>query len=223
MTRITTILAALGTAALAPAAPAPKIAGRAYLDLQPLATHKLAEDSASGLAGNNLADMPKGEREFGGVKFQVADGYLQLGSPMFKQERPEKVEGIKVGRAFARLNILHATGYGTAPEGAARYIADGTVIAEYRVHYDGGDTATIEVVYGKDVRDFWFDKDSKDVTRGKVAWEGDSDAAKRANKRVRLYLTSWDNPKPGKKVIGIDYLRSKDTPAAPFCVALTVE
>jgi hypothetical protein len=223
MTRFALLATACITAGLASAAPAPKDLGRTYLDLQPQGTHKLAEDSASGLAGNNLADVPTGEREFAGVKFKVGEKYLQLGSPHFRTERPEKVEGIKVGRAFGKLHILHATGYGSSPEGNTRHIPDGTVIAEYRVRYERADTATIEVVYGKDVRDSWFDKDAPGVTRGKVAWEGDSEAAKRAGKRVRLYLTTWENPKPGKRVVEIDFVRAKDTPAAPFCVALTAE
>src|SRR4051794_26983956 len=100
------------------AAPAPKEGGRTYLDLQPLGTHKLADDSPSGMAGNNPAGVPTGERDFGGVKFHVGEKYLQLGSPMFKDERPDRVEGVKVGRAFGKLHILHATGYGSPAAGS---------------------------------------------------------------------------------------------------------
>ena len=223
MIRVSFIVSIAWMVGFAFAAPAPKDPGRACLDLQPYGTHKLAEDSASGLAGNNLAALPTGDREFAGVKFQVGEKYLQLGSPHFRSERPEKIEGIKVGRAFKKLHILHSTGYGSSPEGSVRHITDGTVVAEYRVKYEGADTATIEVVYGKHVRDYWFDKDAPGVTGSKVAWEGDSDAAKRAGKQVRLFLTTWENPKPGKRVVEIDYVRAKDTPAAPFCVALTAE
>jgi hypothetical protein len=128
-----------------------------------------------------------------------------------------------VGRAFGKLHLLHGTGYGSSPEGTTRHIPDGTVIAEYRIKYEGGDTATIEVVYGKDVRDYWFDKDTPAVTRGKVAWEGESDATKRAGKGIRLYLTTWENRKPGKRVSEIEFVRAKDTPAAPMCLAITLE
>ncbi|HKB01107.1 MAG TPA: hypothetical protein VKD90_02760 [Gemmataceae bacterium] len=220
MTRLAIFLA---TAGLALAAPAPKEQGRTYLDLQPQATHKLADDSPSGMAGNNLAEVPAGEREFAGVKFKVGEKYLQLGSLHFQTEKPDKVEGIKVGRPFAKLHILQATGYGSSPEGSPKHVPDDTVIAEYKVRYDGGETATIEVVYGKDVRDYWFNESSKGVTRGRVAWEGDCEAAKRLRNRVRLYLTTWENPKPGKRVKEIDFVRGKDPAAAPLCVALTVE
>src|SRR4051812_15532117 len=154
--RLTALAAAFCVPALALAAPAPKEEGRTYLDLQPQGTHKLADDSPSGMAGNNLADVPTGEREFAGVKFKVGEKYLQLGSPHFATDKPDKVEGIKVARPFAKLHILHATGYGSSPEGQPKHVPDDTVIATYKVRYDDGETATIDVVYGKDVRDYWF-------------------------------------------------------------------
>ncbi len=41
---------------------------------------------------------------------------------------------------------------------------------------------------------------------------------------VRLYMTTWKNHKADKKVVSIDYIgRKSETPAAPFCVAMTVE
>jgi hypothetical protein len=223
MTRLAIPLVIAGAAGLALAAPAPKELGRTYLDLQPLGTHKLADDSPSGLAGNNLAEVPTGEREFAGIKFKVGEKYLQLGSPHFQTEKPDKVEGIKVGRPFAKLHILQATGYGSSPAGGTKHVPDDTVIATYKVRYDDGETATIDVVYGKDVRDYWFNERSAGVTRGKVAWEGDCEAAKRGGGRIRLYLTTWENPKPGKRVKEIDFVRGKDTAAAPLCVALTAE
>src|SRR5262245_10255364 len=154
MQLIAAFLAVISFAFLARGAPAPKAHAPIYVDLQEKATHTLAEDSASGMAENNLAEVPTGEKEFGGIKFKIGKGYVQLGSPHFKTERPEKVEGIKVDAIVTRLHILHATCYGTGTE--VKHVADDTVIAEYRVHYAGGDTHTIEVVYGKDVRDYWF-------------------------------------------------------------------
>src|SRR5437016_14640226 len=90
--------------------------------------------------------------------------------------RPTKVEGIKVERGSAKLSLLHATGFGgQGGPGDANFVADGTLIAEYRIHYDDKSTAVIPVEYGKDVRD-WNDQDeSKPVTRGIVAWTGTND------------------------------------------------
>ena len=39
-----------------------------------------------------------------------------------------------------------------------------------------------------------------------------------------LYLMSWDNPHPDKKIAAIDYSSKKEeTPAAPFCIAISAE
>jgi len=55
-------------------------------------------------------------------------------------------------------------------------------------------------------------------------WKGDNQRAKQVGARIRLYLTTWENPKPDKKVVSIDYLSKKDdTVAAPFCLAMTLE
>src|SRR5262249_6953502 len=52
---------------------------------------------------------------------------------------------------------------------------------------------------------------------------GENEASKTRNSGIRLYLTTWKNPNPGKKVASIDFTRTDGTPAAPFCVAITAE
>jgi hypothetical protein len=193
-----------------------------YVDLQPEANQKLVDNLGLGREGNNLASLPKGEQTLEQVKFKIADGFLQLGSKWLKESRPDRVDGIKVGKAFARLHLLHATLFGNTGAGG---IADDTEIAKYEIYYEGGDTAMIPVVYGKDVRD-WFRSDApqpKEVTRGKVAWTGDNEVAKGEGTQVRLFLGAWENPHPRKKVVRIDYVKVGNTPAAPFCVAMTLE
>jgi len=60
--------------------------------------------------------------------------------------------------------------------------------------------------------------------RAKVAWKGENNAASQFGAHVRLYASTWTNPRPDKKVLRIDYVSRKDeTPAAPFCFALTVQ
>lgn len=201
-----------------------------YVDLQPQANQKLTDNFGSGAEGNDLGDLPRGEQTFEGVKFKIDEGLVHLGSKLLKEERPDKVEGIKVGQAFARLHILHACCYGNGmvigQEGMAGdplFVADGTRIGEYKLHYEDGSTEVIPITYGQDVRDWWFTDNSKGVTRGKVVWQGDNERAKSLQSRVRLYLLSWENPKPGKKVTSIDYAKGNETAAAPFCIALTLE
>jgi hypothetical protein len=193
-----------------------------YVNLQPEANQKLGDRLGLGREGNNLASLPKGEQTLELVKFKIADGFLQLGSKWLKESRPDRVDGIKVGKAFAKLHLLHATLFGNSGAGD---IADDTEIAKYEIYYEGGDIAAVPVVYGKDVRD-WFRSDdpkTKEVTRGKVAWTGDNEVAKGEGTQIRLYLGTWENPHPTKKVTRIDYVKVGDTACAPFCVAMTLE
>jgi len=192
------------------------------LDFQASANHKLSGSFGSGLAGNNLGTVPKGEQTFDGVKFDIADGLIHLGrkDPPLKEPRPDRVEGIKVSKAFAKLHILHATVGGAYKP--TQYVPDGTKIAEYLVHYHDGATATIPIVYGEDVRDFNNFGTATAVTRGKLAWKGDNQYMQaRGQGQSCLYLSAWDNPYPTKTVVSIDFVRVGDTPVAPFCVAMT--
>jgi WD40 repeat protein len=197
-----------------PYLPAGKLA---YVDLQSNANRKLSHHLGSGTPGdNNLAELPKGEQTFGGVKFLIGDSFIQLGSPRVP-DVPEKVQGIPVNRPAATLYLLHATQWGRTID-----VRDGTTIGQYEIHYEDGTEGSIPIVCGEDVRDWWNRDESKPVTRGKVVWEGTSPAARRANRTLRLYLSTWENPYPDKKVVSIDFI-SANTDAAPFCVAMTVE
>jgi hypothetical protein len=205
------------------AAPAPDQAVT-YIDLQPKANQKLKDLFHSNTEGNNLASLPTGEQKLEGVKFKIGEGLIQLGSKVV-QDRPEKVEGIKVDRTFTTLHILHATGYGGGPNqpGTAGFVEDDTLIGKYIVNYEDKTKQEIEIVYGKDVRDWFYAEGEADVSRGKVAWKGENERAKALNCGLRLYLSTWKNPKPDKKVVSIDYISTGDTAAAPFCVAMTAE
>jgi hypothetical protein len=198
-------------------------AKRIFIDLQPKANHQLTEDFSA--QGNNLGELPTGEKTFGGVRFKIGKGFVQLGSKVM-DNMPDKVEGLMVGKMFAQLHILHATQFGGGPnrEGSDWFVKEGTPIGEYRVHYDDKSVATIPIVYGEHVRDWFFIDGEKGVSRGAVVWTGDNARARQVGARLRLYLTTWQNPKPGKKVVSIDFVSKKATTvAAPFCVAMTAE
>jgi hypothetical protein len=204
------------------AAPAPD-AKFTYVDLKSKFNHKLAEKFHG--TEDNVLPLGKGKQTFGDVEFQIADGAIQLGSKLVPDD-PEKVEEIRVGQKFAKLHILHACGYGGGPNtaGSAGHVEDDTEIGSYKVHYADKTTETIPIVYGQDVRDWWYIEGEKETARAKVVWKGENEQAKKLNSKVRLYMTTWKNPKPDKKVVSIDYIgRKADTAAAPFCVAMTLE
>jgi beta-galactosidase len=190
--------------------PAKEKATTPYIDLQPKANHKLTDNfHTPDSVGNNLAELPKGVQKFAGVKFLIGNSLIQLASPKVPN-KPAKVEGIAVSKFFTKLHILHATGY---------TVTDGILIGKYVIHYEDRTTAAIRIVYGKDVLDWWNIHPTKVATRGKVAWEGKN----QNTASIRLFLTTWQNPHPRKKVVSIDYLSTQTSDAAPFCVAMTVQ
>jgi hypothetical protein len=195
------------------------------IDLQPYATQKRFDALGSGIEGNNLANLPGGEQAFGEVPFKVGDGILHLGSNIVDRH-PDKVLGIKVNAKCGKLHVLHATCFGGGPNkpGDPLYVGDGTVIGQYMVHYGDGSGEGISIVYGEDVRDWFYVSDEAKTTRGKIVWNGENDRASMLEAKIRLYMLSWENPHPDKTITSIDYLGKKDeTPAAPFCVAITLE
>jgi hypothetical protein len=196
-----------------------------YIDLKDHVNYKPGEKIADDDREGNDLPVPTGEQTIEGVKLQIGERVVQLGSKVL-QEKPEKVVGIKVDKKFARLHILHATAYGGGPntEGSPWHVADDTLIGEYRINYEDKSSEGIAIEYGKDVRDWWFRENEKETSRAKVAWKGDNELAKQNSCRLRVYLTSWKNPKPDQKVVSIDFIGRKDeTVAAPFCLAMSVE
>ncbi|MBL7039887.1 MAG: protein kinase [Pirellulaceae bacterium] len=184
-----------------------------YIDLEPKANQKLAEEIGDQNPGNDLAELPQGEQTFGGVKFQIGDSFLHLGSANLPQ-KPQEVNGIQINTKFTSLYILHGTQRGSVP--------DHTLIGKYQVNYNDGTQETIPIVCGEDLRDWWNKDQSRPVSRGTVVWEGSNAKVRSSNVTLRLYLTKWTNPQPEKEVATIDYV-STNTIAAPFCVAMTAE
>ena len=163
---------------------------------------------------NNLKTLPTGKQKLGGVEFEIGDGVMQLGSSNVAG-KPTEIKDVRVGRAVKKLHFLQACGYSTA---------DDTVIGKYVVHYADKTTAEIEMAYGRDVVDWWAYPDQKAPTKGKAAWEGQNEASKGFDAKIKLYLMTWENPKPDKVVTSIDFVATNpDQPAAPFCVAITAD
>jgi hypothetical protein len=197
-----------------------------YISLKSKANHKLKEAFHSGgqFKENHLGALSTGIQKLGGVKFKIEEGLLQLGSNQLP-DKPEKFEGIPVGRKLAKLHVLHGTGWGSSPKGNPLHVPDDTLIGKYVIRYEDKTNVVIEIVYGRDVRDWWCSEGEAAPDRSKVAWTGENPDSQRANKKLRLYLTTWENPKPGKKITAIDYVTTQktETAAAPFCVAMTGE
>ena len=184
-----------------------------FIDLQAKANHKLADDVQEGTGGNDLSEVKTGEQTLAKIPFKIGEKYIQLGSTM-AANKPEKVSDIKVDKKLAKLHLLHATEWSAD---------DGVIIGEYVITYDDDSTTTIPLRYGKDIQDWWYDDASSEPTEAKVGWQGENTLAKGQNKKIRLYVATWENPKPERKIKLIEVSSTKQTQAAPFCVAITGE
>ncbi|MGO8752552.1 MAG: hypothetical protein ACLQNE_41970 [Thermoguttaceae bacterium] len=201
---------------VAPAGSKPKIAPKGRLvpiDLHSKVNRKLIASSGSAFQENHLGELPRGEQTFAGVRFRIGDGVIETAGAN-QLDRPEKVEGLVVDRKTTRIYFLHGTQWRDV---------DGTQIGHYVVHYEDGATASIPIVYGQDVRDWWATEDRIPVTRARVAWTGTNPPIERFKTVLRLYLAVWENPHPEKKIARLDFCSACKTPCAPFSVAITVE
>jgi RNA polymerase sigma factor (sigma-70 family) len=173
------------------------------IDLGAHVNQKLNERFHDYRDGNDLSRLPTGKQNFAGIAFTVERGVVQVGGL-----KPAKVAGIKVDAKAEKLHFLHACGHcGSIPLN--------TPIGMYVVHYDDKSTEEIEIIYGKDVVDWWVQPGVADPTRSKVAWEGQN-----AFSEIKLYATTWENPNPKKRIVTLDYVASGGT---PFCVAISAE
>ena len=93
------------------------------------------------------------------------------------------------------------------------------------LHYADGETRPLDLVYGRDVRDWWYapaKADAETTDRAKVVWTGLNPVANEYGRRLRLYLNTRENPRPGVKITSSDFV-SAMTDSAPFLIAVTVE
>jgi RNA polymerase sigma factor (sigma-70 family) len=188
-----------------------------FVDLQPKGNHRLTDDLGT-LEGNNLAEVPRGQLKLGGTPFKIGERLIRVRGTR-SPEPPAAVPGIAVDARFDTLHILQSTMFGNAFG-----LEDGTEIGTYTIHYADKTVERIPIIYGSDVRDWWRDSDSSEPSRGRVAWSGKNRAAVEAggDSQIRLFSTEWKNPHPDRRVAAID-LETKDTPCAPFLIALTLE
>jgi len=161
----------------------------------------------------NLASLPGGVNTLAGVPFDIR-GLIRLSRPAIGWAIfPARVE-IPAGCRFHRFHSLHGAGARALP---------GTQIGTYRLHYRGGGSADLPILYGRDVRD-WVAHDGGVVqpTEAAVAWTGPADLTRPAEVQFRVYKRTYENPFPEREVVSVTF-ESTVTGAGPFLVALTVE
>lgn len=216
MTRSLSLLSVLVASAPAFAAPVPKSDVKDQIKLKDHINVKMDENLHSETyPNNNLKALKAGVQKLGDVTYDIGEGVLQLGSASVK-DKPDKFEGIKVGRTAGKLHFLHGAGYNAA--------SNDVVVGKYVIRYADKTKEEVEIVYGKDVVDWWAYPGKDAPTASKIAWEGENEAAKGFDAKIRLYHMEWTNPKPEKEIVTIDFVATDVTQAcAPFLVAVTAE
>jgi len=157
---------------------------------------------------NDLASLPTGVQTFAGVPFDVR-GLIQVGAQI-GIKFPREVQGIVIGQPCRRLHFLHSAVH-------AHVVPDGTPIGRYVIHYARSDPIVLPIVVGQDVANWWEAPAGADPPSG-VAWRGTNSAGH----RVRLFKTTWENPRPDECVEHLDLVSDQDR-TAPFLVAITAE
>jgi WD40 repeat protein len=184
------------------------------VDLSDFFTHSLDL-----LPNQEFADLPRGIQRLGGTTFDLR-GILLLdrtASPSpGDASRPIRGCGIPVRRVCRQLHFLHAVG---GNEGK-----DGEQVARWLIHYADGNSEVWPVIYGKQVRDWWWwAKDPQKVSEAVIAWEGHSPIPlAQGAENVRVFQATWKNPRPDIEVIHLDFIRGQ-TKVDPFVLAITAE
>jgi hypothetical protein len=186
-----------------------------HVDLSTKVNKKLT-DGTKVVDGNTLEALPQGVLTLAGVDFRIIDGIMQLTS-QGREEYPKSIEAIPVHDSFARLYFFHAT------QGGSTEIPVGAQIGRYVIHYENGFEATVPIVFGEDVRDWWNVDQSTKPKRGKVAWVGTNPGVRSFGYTLRLFVSKWGNPHPETRVTTVDYVSENLGEAGPFCLAMTLE
>ncbi|MGA3145007.1 MAG: hypothetical protein ABSF10_18555 [Verrucomicrobiota bacterium] len=166
--------------------------------------------------GANLASLPKGVQAFNRAAFDIR-GLVQLAGKAAEKETgiafPKAITGIKIGAKVRTLHFL---------QGASWSADVDTKIGEYVLHYADGATATVPIVYGRSVVDWWINTDGQVPTDAQIAWTGENEASHKIGYKIQLYTYTVNNPRPGAELASIDFV-STVSDSAPFLVALTYE
>ncbi|MDB6026837.1 MAG: glycoside hydrolase family 2 [Verrucomicrobiales bacterium] len=145
-----------------------------------------------------------GRQTFDGVPFQV-DGRTHLYSRGLATARGKSrtafpdMLGVKVGRAFDELHLLHATEWTDLEQ---------ETVARVRFNYADGTQHEFPILYGAHIRDWQrMQSEEKEIYTDpdtKVVWRGPGVAIYKST--TRLSKTRLNNPFPGKVVRTIDFV-----------------
>ena len=195
------------------------------INLQPVLNATLADSvyQSDCSYNNDLKALPLGIHTYGGISFDV-EGRVQLAGDALTtagRKFPSLIN-IPISGKCSRIHLL---------QGAADLDNPGNKIAWLIFHYKDGSNATVDIIGGRDVLDWWgpvYNTEASDryttSPDTELAWAGSNPGIKKEAPEfsLRLYRSTFANPHPELEVSSIDYV-SALSGAAPFLVGLTIE
>ena len=171
---------------------------------------------------NNLSTLATGRQAFGGVRFHIGPGLVQLNGKSLAVRKfgpfPTSVTDIAIGQKIKRLHLFHGAYFGAE---------EGVPVGTLTLRYADGHTHTFAFNYGYHVADWWFHAGERQLPPAarapdsELAWTG-RNAAMGPYDSLRLFRSTFLNPRPGATVASMAY-GSAMTDCAPFLVAASVD
>lgn len=177
-----------------------------------------------------FAGQPGATERFGAIQGrQVVDGVPLLidgeillhGQTQAERARgaaaknPGLIEGLRVGRKFEELHLVHHTAWVNF---------EGQPVAVIVFHYEDGTSAEVPIVYGAHVRDWTRlpseEKETLTDAGSKIFWRGPG--VEQLHAAGRLFKSTLNNPQPGKAVSTLDVMSAAGTYASYTLIAALV-
>ena len=153
---------------------------------------------------HDMSAVPTGEVRLKGDMFKIGPSAIRLAGAFDTESAYPASVTLPIGRKAACLLFLHTTQW---IDQAKRSIGS------YKVNYDDGSSATIDLAYGVNIT-AWIDQRS--VSTAEKVWGGRT----KDDQRISLQRLQWDNPHPEKAIKSIEFT-SCVTEAAPVLLAVS--
>ena len=171
------------------------------------------------LQRNEYAELPRGVHKLGGVPFDLR-GLVQLDHRAERAGESGPFHPLALITAGLRCRTLH---FLQAAECDPRI--EGSIVARWIIHYADGSAREWPVIYGEQLRDWWWwpALEPLDATKATVAWRGRAQYWNLpGTDGVRLFDATWSNPQPDLEITKLEY-RIGESALKPFVVAITAE
>ncbi len=194
------------------------------VDLSKQANQYRTERGWFGDANFTFKDLPTGNQNFGGVRFNIYDfptspvpTAIMLGGPNVPNNLPERVEGISVGRKADALFFLHTARMDARRSDDERRANKKFEMARYLVRYADGQTVQVPIFAEINIDDY-RQKNPQNLPGAQVAWTklfGNSDQSATA------YTMQWNNPRPDIEIASIGLELGSDKRGVPVLLAVS--